>query len=120
MELGKMKLEGIFNEAVFLAPKAYALKNKEEEVIKIRGLNKKDIKENKISFNTIVEALHKVHKTIFNQSKWIKNLIKGNISIREQLYTLRISSSKRKPIYSNNGKFITTVPYLLDNSKLLD
>ena len=29
--LGKMKLEGIYDKAIFIAPKVYALKNKEEE-----------------------------------------------------------------------------------------
>lgn len=35
--LGKLKLEGIYDQALFLAPKVYALKNNDEEIIKIKG-----------------------------------------------------------------------------------
>jgi hypothetical protein len=40
-ELGKLKLEGVYDQALFLAPKVYALKNKDEEIIKIKGLLRK-------------------------------------------------------------------------------
>jgi DNA polymerase elongation subunit (family B) len=40
-ELGKLKLEGVYDKAFFLAPKVYALKNKDEEIIKIKGLLRK-------------------------------------------------------------------------------
>jgi DNA polymerase elongation subunit (family B) len=43
-ELGKLNLEGIYDRAVFLAPKVYALKNQDgaggAEIIKIKGLSK--------------------------------------------------------------------------------
>jgi len=44
--LGKMKLEGIYDKAIFLAPKLYALENTKngESIIKIKGLNKESIK----------------------------------------------------------------------------
>ncbi len=35
--LGALKLEGIYDKAIFLAPKVYALKNNNEEIIKIKG-----------------------------------------------------------------------------------
>jgi hypothetical protein len=35
-----LKLEGVYDKAFFLAPKVYALKNKDEEIIKIKGLTK--------------------------------------------------------------------------------
>ena len=38
--LGKIKLEGIYDQALLLAPKYYALKNNIEEIIKIKGLTK--------------------------------------------------------------------------------
>jgi hypothetical protein len=37
-ELGKLKLEHIFDEAVYLAPKVYGGKNKYYEYIKVKGL----------------------------------------------------------------------------------
>jgi len=35
-EMGKFKVEGIYDRAVFLAPKVYALKNSKEEIIRKR------------------------------------------------------------------------------------
>ena len=36
-KLGALKLEGVYDKAIFLAPKVYALKNNNEEIIKIKG-----------------------------------------------------------------------------------
>src|SRR5690606_4385842 len=36
-EIGKMKLEGDYTECVCIAPKTYGLKNRKEEIVKIKG-----------------------------------------------------------------------------------
>ena len=74
--LGKLKLEGIFDEAIFLAPKVYALKNLDSEIIKIKGLSKKSINSNGITLDSLYQLLLKGSSSKFNQEKWYKHLDK--------------------------------------------
>jgi hypothetical protein len=108
-ELGKMKLEGIYDKALFLAPKLYALENIKsgESIIKIKGLTKEAIKRNNITIELLENLLHKDYKLTFKPNKWFKSLNKANIQILEQIYTIQTTDSKRELIYSN-GKFINT------------
>jgi hypothetical protein len=49
-----------------------------------------------------------------------KNITKGNISILNEVYTLKVTNNKRKLIYENN-KLVKTVPYVIDlNKKILN
>ena len=61
-----MKLEGIFNKAIFLAPKVYALKNENEEIIKIKGLSKESIIKNNINIELLEKLLAKQQRLIFS------------------------------------------------------
>jgi len=108
--LGKLKLEGIYDHAIFLAPKVYALKNNNEEIIKIKGLTKEAINNNNITLDSLEILLNKDYKLSFKQNKWFKNINKSNINILEQIYTLQVTASKREIIYSNEGKLIGTKP----------
>jgi len=67
--LGALKLEGIYDEAIFLAPKVYALKNNnlEEEIIKIKGLTKEAIKNNNITIDSLEILLNKDYKLSFKR-----------------------------------------------------
>jgi len=114
--LGKLKLEGIYDKAIFLSPKVYAIKNSMEEIIKIKGLNKSSILKNNISIDSLELLLNKDYKLKYNQNKWFKHIGDANISVMEQLYTLQITGNKRKLIYSDN-RLINTIPfYLVDNN----
>lgn len=43
-ELGKLKLEGIYNKGIFIAPKVYCLlTNKNEFISKVKGLKSNDL-----------------------------------------------------------------------------
>ncbi len=66
-ELGKLKLEGVYSEALFLSPKVYALRNSKEEIIKIKGLTKEAIKNNGITLENLEILLNKDYKSAFNQ-----------------------------------------------------
>ncbi len=114
-ELGKMKLEGIYDKALFLAPKLYALKNNEEEIIKIKGLTKESIQKNNITIDLLENLLYKDYKLTFKQNKWFKSLNNANIQILEQIYTIQTTDSKRELIYSED-KFINTKAIVLDNT----
>jgi len=71
-ELGKLKLEGVYDRAVFLAPKVYALKIDEEEVIKIKGLTKDAIKNNNITIDSLEFLLNKDYKLSLNKISGLK------------------------------------------------
>ena len=108
-----MKLEGIYDQALFLAPKVYALKNNNEEIIKIKGFNKDAIKKNKINLDILSILLTEDFKLTFNQNKWFRNLMDANIQILEQIYTLKVTNLKRNLVYKNN-KLVGTKPLKIE------
>jgi hypothetical protein len=83
--LGALKLEGIYDKALFLAPKVYALENSitGEKVIKIKGLSKDLIIKNNITLDLLEILLNKDYKLVFNQDKWFKSISQANIQILE-------------------------------------
>ena len=113
--LGKMKLEGIFDKALFLPPKVYALKNNNcsAEIIKIKGLTKEGIKNNNITLDSLEILLNKDYKLDLNQRKWFRSLSEGNINILEQTYNLKVTGNKRELIYDNNNILIGTKPLVI-------
>jgi len=121
-ELGKLKLEGVWDKALFLAPKVYGLKNNlaELEIIKIKGLNKESICKNNISLELLVELLEKDSKLEFEQDKWYKNLDVANILIKNELYTLKATNNKRELIYNNKDILNDTYPYIINNDKIIN
>lgn len=107
---GQFKLENVISKAVFLAPKVYGFITIEgKEVIKVKGLNK-DIE---LTFNDLEALLIKDSSRVFKQEKWFKSITKGKINIQDIIYTLKITSNKRKHIYVNEV-FNGTKPYLFD------
>jgi hypothetical protein len=114
-QLGKLKLEGIYDQALFLAPKVYSLKNESEEVIKIKGLTKDAIKNNKITIDTLELLLSKDHKLAFTQTKWFKNISESSIQLLDQVYTLQATENKRELIYNKERFLIDTKPILINN-----
>jgi hypothetical protein len=113
-KLGLMKLECICNDAVFLAPKVYSLITENEEVKKIKGLSNKAL--NQINFNDLLELLNKDSKFEANQEKWYKDISSGKISIKDQIYTLKVTGNKRQLIYTNH-KLVNTRPILINKDK---
>jgi hypothetical protein len=114
--LGKMKLEYILIDAIFLAPKVYYLETEEGKVIyKVKGL-KHEVDLNKNDFENLLFKESFLQKY---QNKWIKNLSRGNIELREDLYTLKITENKRQLIYSENNELINTKPYIINNDKII-
>ena len=103
-ELGKFKLEHIFNEVIYLAPKVYGGKTSTYEITKVKGLK------NKIKFNDLKPLLIKNNSIKLNQEKWFKNIGQGNISIKDEIYTLMLTENKRELIFDNNNIFIETKP----------
>lgn len=124
-DLGKMKLEYIFKNIVILAPKVYGgvldpLKNSGKilekfgcEIVKIKGLKKP------LNYLGLYPLLYKDNKKIVYQDKWYRFFGEGYISIRNEAYTLAVTSNKRELIYDSNGKFISTKPFELINGTVV-
>lgn len=114
-ELGLMKLEYICEKAIFIAPKVYCLLTNEGLLIyKVKGLSSKI----KLTLRDFENLLLKDSKLEKNQEKWFKNLQEGNISILDQIYTLKVTSNKRELIYirdGENNKLFATKPIILTN-----
>jgi hypothetical protein len=110
-ELGKMKLEYIFNEAVFLSSKVYGglFDNSSKEIVKIKGFK------NKLSYDSLKSLLIKNNKLELNQVKWFKNIEEGNIILKNQIYTLIPTENKRQLIYKNN-ELVDTKPIIIDKN----
>jgi len=100
-KLGFMKLEYVCKDAIFLSPKVYSLITENEIRIKIKGLSSKAL--NEITIDDLKELLIKDSKFEANQEreKWYKDISSGNISIKEQIYTLKVTGNKIKFIYKN-------------------
>jgi len=116
-ELGKLKLEGIYRKAIFLAPKCYALEDLDGKLTyKVKGLTK-NVKLDIRDFETL---LHKDSVLIKNQTKWYKSLSEGTINVLvayAKSYTLRQSDNKRELIF-DNGKVIATKPYIIHENDI--
>jgi len=114
-KLGFMKLEYICKDAVFLAPKVYSLITDSGEVImKIKGLSSKSL--NKITIDELKELLNKDSNFEAKQEKWYKDISSGNISIKEQIYTLKVTGNKRDLIYKID-KLIDSKPIIINKDK---
>jgi len=111
--LGKMKLEYICKNAIFLAPKVYYLETEDGKVIyKVKGL-KHEVDLTLKDFESLLCKDNVLQKF---QTKWVKSLSEGHVSLLEQLYILKVTDSKRKLVYENN-KYINTNPYFIDDKK---
>lgn len=117
-ELGKLKLEHIFKEAIFLAPKVYGgiTTTEHKEIIKIKGVQSKY---NIIKFENLKSLLNLNNKLEIYQNKWYRNIMKGNITINKELYTLMITDNKRQLIYDENNRLIDTKPLKLIKGKII-
>nr|YP_009690259.1 DNA polymerase family B [Porodaedalea pini]QEG57039.1 DNA polymerase family B [Porodaedalea pini] len=112
-ELGKLKLEHIFNEVIYLAPKVYAGKTDTYEYVKIKGLK------NPISFDEMKPLLNKGDSLQINQEKWYKHINEGLITVKNEIYTLMLTDNKRELLFTADGIFTDTNPYVLSNGSLL-
>ena len=107
-ELGKMKLEHLIESGVFLAPKFYGLQTKTGFISKAKGLKSKNLK--------LIDYLYLLEKNSsirVKQEKWYKDIVKGEIKIKEEDFILKITDGKRELIYNNNNQIIDTKPLVI-------
>nr|YP_010146944.1 hypothetical protein K4014_mgp23 [Cyclocybe aegerita]QQP21453.1 hypothetical protein [Cyclocybe aegerita] len=116
--LGKMKLEGICVDAVFLAPKVYGYKDiNGKTTIKVKGLSKEGI--DKLSLDDLKQLLVKDSKIESDQKKWYRSITDGNISVLNQIYTLKVTGNKRRLIYKNDI-LINTKPFIINDKVIIE
>jgi len=113
-ELGQLKLEHFFSEAVYLAPKVYGGITPKYEIVKIKGLK------NPIPYKELLPLLYKNKTLELKQEKWLKDIGKGHISIHNEIYTLMVTENKRKLIYDKDNKFIETKPLKIKNEIIIE
>lgn len=106
-ELGQFKLEHVFDEAVYLAPKMYGGKTADYEYVRIKGLK------NPIPFDELLKLLQKGNSLVKDNQKWYKKIGEGHIFIKNEIYTLSITDSKRQLLFDQNNKFYDTKPIKL-------
>lgn len=115
--LGKFKLEHIAKRAVFLGPKFYILELEDGCLItKIKGLNKTAVP---LTFEDFTSLLNKDNKLERMQTKWFKSIGEGTITLKDQLYTLKLSGGKRNLVYNDNDILTHTTPIVLQNGKIV-
>ena len=92
-------MEYTCNKAIFLAPKVYCLETETMgTVYKVKGL-KQEVELTIKDFENLLIKKSLLKKL---QTKFIRNLSKGNIKLLEQIYTLQVTDNKRKLIYDKN------------------
>ena len=101
-ELGQFKLEHQFDEAVFLAPKVWGGKNKYYETVKVKGLK------NPVKYDLLKTLLKKGRQN--PNEIWYKDISKGQIIVKDEIYTLSVTDNKRQLIYDGNNNFVDTKP----------
>lgn len=114
--LGQWKLEHIFKDCLFLAPKVYAgITMDDKLIVKIKGLSHDTI-ERDVTFDKLLILLNKDKYLVFNQIKSFRNFGAGSISLLEQTYNLIPTESKRQIVYKE-GVFVGTKPYVINSTK---
>jgi hypothetical protein len=114
-ELGQFKLEHVINKAVFLAPKVYAIVDEDgTETVKVKGLSSSNLLD--VHFDDLHELLFVDSKREFNQQKFFKKVIEGEITVQDVAYTLKVTSNKRRPIYVDNI-FTNTEPLVINENE---
>ena len=114
-ELGQMKLEGVYDEAIFIAPKVYGAKSINEnqifEYTKCKGAK------NIISYYKLKSLLDGKNSHLqIEQEKWYRNMSHGSIQIKNEIYTIMKTENKRMLVYKESDKNsspISTKPFVL-------
>lgn len=109
-KMGSMKLENIFDEAIFIAPKVYGgvisnnVTNLNETILVIRGL--KLTEKESMNYFTVKEIMKKEGKITLTQDKWHRDISNSTIKVTKELFTIMKTDNKRKIIYDE----ITELP----------
>ncbi len=114
-DLGMLKVEGFYDEGVFLSHKVYALKKGDTYVFKLRGVKREHINKSDVSlFNLMRSNLYQDLDLSINTSNIFSRDIK-DFSIKQIERSLKYSFvfDKRSKIFDKKGLWIDTSPLIL-------
>jgi hypothetical protein len=86
-KIGALKLEGFFDEGIFLFPKFYCLKNKDFEIVKMKGILRE--LENNFHFQHFYSYLFENKKDVFNIEYQKIGGLKENIRQKRDILSLK-------------------------------
>lgn len=111
--LGMLKLEHVFKEGIFAAPKIYYLElDNGTTITKCKGYS------GKLSKDQYLE-LFEGHSLDLTVTRWSRSLAEGSIQIKRGLnYRLNPFFLKRNKVLDSNGKWIDTAPILLNQKRI--
>lgn len=112
---GKLKIVAEMEEAVFLAPKCYAYRNKENYEFIIKGVNSKDIKyEDKDLFAKFLGKLKRGSTDCLEITR-VDNFKRASktldIGTESRTLNFTLEYDKREKIYNEEGIWIDTKPF---------
>uniref|UniRef100_A0A896YSL2 DNA polymerase n=1 Tax=Coniophora olivacea TaxID=85977 RepID=A0A896YSL2_9AGAM len=100
-ELGKMKLEYILKDSIFLAPKVYfGLTAEGKKICKVKGFTDPSL----LELSDFEYLLNKDSSKSLHHTKWFRNLNLGNITMLGSPYSLVQTDSKRELLFNDEGK----------------
>lgn len=112
MALGMLKIEGYYDEGVFLSHKVYALRKGNTYKFKLRGIRRQHInKSDEALFSFMLSNLSQnLDLSINNSTNFSRDL--KNFSIKQQERSLKYSFifDKRSKIFDAKGKWMDTQP----------
>lgn len=117
-EIGEMKLEHVWEKAVYISNKAYIGVDKEGEIYRrIRGVkvNSSEFRNNPIDYSDMEKLLDKESFIKVPQVRWFRSYKEGKILIKDTTYKLEGNDNKRISIYEN-GKKSYTNPMIIDET----
>jgi hypothetical protein len=82
--------------------------------MKIKGLSGNSL--SGITIDDLLELINKDSTLESKQNKWYKDLSNGNITIKEQIYTLKVTGNKRDLVYINSKLNNTEPLFINENS----
>jgi hypothetical protein len=116
-KLGAFKLEYTFKEIVFLGPKIYAgITTDGKYIAKIKGFKKPS----SVPFDVMKSLLVKDSNVKLNHKKWFRNISESEILMKDQLYELSKTYSKRTFIYKDNIAIDTEALKLVNNFNIIN
>jgi hypothetical protein len=116
--LGYMKQEDTFKDAIFALPKVYGgilekpNKKGKMEIVKVKGVK------DPICFKDLKKILKKGAKLDIMQEKWKRDISTSSILITPSPYTLSLNNNKRNLLFDKKGKLYDTRPIILKDGNI--
>ena len=58
--------------------------------------------------------LYKNNKVLINQEKWFKDISNRRINVKDEIYSLMVTSNKRKILYDKDNHITKSEPFVIN------